>query len=52
MVSNMFDKAIQFLKEHKEIALATSEGNLPKLRIFQIMKQEGHVLYFATSACQ
>ena len=33
-----------------DIALATSEGNLPKLRIFQIMKQEGHVLYFATSA--
>ena len=43
----MFDKAIQFLQDHKEIALATSEGNLPKLRIFQIMKQEGHVLYFA-----
>ena len=50
MVSEMFDKAIQFLKDHKEIALATCEGNLPKLRIFQIMKQEGHVLYFATSA--
>ena len=50
MVSEMFDKAIQFLKDHKEIALATSEGNLPKLRIFQIMKQEGHILYFATSA--
>ena len=50
MVIEMFDKAIQFLKDHKEIALATSEGNLPKLRIFQIMKQEGHVLYFATSA--
>ena len=50
MVSAMFDKAIQFLKDHKEIALATCEGNLPKLRIFQIMKQEGHVLYFATSA--
>ena len=46
----MFDKAIQFLKDHKEIALATCEGNLPKLRIFQIMKQEGNVLYFATSA--
>jgi len=46
----MFDKAIQFLKDHKEIALATCEGNMPKLRIFQIMKQEGHVLYFATSA--
>ena len=50
MVSEMFDKAVQFLKDHKEIALATCEGNLPKLRIFQIMKQEGHVLYFATSA--
>ena len=49
MVSKMFDKAIQFLKDHKEIALATSEGNLPKLNTFQIMKQEGHVLYFATS---
>ena len=46
----MFDKAFQFLKEHKEVAFATSEGNFPKLRIFQIMKQEGHVLYFATSA--
>ena len=46
----MFKKAIQFLKDHKEIALATCEGNLPKLRIFQVMKQEGHVLYFATSA--
>ena len=46
----MFERAIQFLKDHKEIALATCEGNLPKLRIFQIMKQEGHVLYFATAA--
>ena len=50
MVNEMLARAIQFLKDHKEIALATSEGNLPKLRIFQIMKQEGHVLYFATSA--
>ena len=50
MVSEMFDKAIQFLKDHKEVAFATSEGDCPKLRIFQIMKQEGHVLYFATSA--
>ena len=46
----MFEKAIQFLKDHKVVAFATSEGNFPKLRIFQIMKQEGHVLYFATSA--
>ena len=43
MVSDMFEKVIQFLKDHKEIALATSEGNLPKLRIFQIMKQEGRL---------
>ena len=45
----MFDKAIQFLKDHKEIALATSEGNLPKLRIFQIMKQEGRLRIFLLS---
>ena len=32
-----------------ERALATSEDNIPKLRIFQVMKQEGNVLYFATS---
>ena len=42
-------KALDFLEKHNEIALATCEGNLPKLRIFQIMKQEGTVLYFATS---
>ena len=42
----MFDKAFQFLKDHKEVAFATSEGDCPKLRIFQIM----NVLYFATSA--
>jgi len=46
----MLQKALQFLKDHNEIAFATCEGNLPKMRIFQIMKQEGHVLYFATSA--
>ena len=46
----MFEKAIQFLKDHKEIALATCEGNLPKLRMFQIMRQENNLLYFATSA--
>ena len=46
----MLNKALHFLQDHKEIALATCEGNLPKLRIFQVMKQEGHVLYFATSA--
>ena len=45
----MLHTALEFLKEHNEIAFATCEGNLPKLRIFQIMKQEGTVLNFATS---
>lgn len=45
----MLHTALDFLKEHNEIAFATCEGNLPKLRIFQIMKQKGTVLYFATS---
>ena len=45
----MLHTALEFLKEHNEIAFATCEGNLPKLRIFQIMKQEGTVFYFATS---
>ena len=42
-------RALEFLREHNEIAFATSEGNLPRLRIFQIMKQDGTTLYFATS---
>ena len=45
----MLQTALDFLKEHNEIAFATCEGNLPKLRIFQIMKQKGTVLYIATS---
>ena len=46
----MMHKALDFLRNHNEIAFATCEGNFPKLRIFQIMKQENNVLYFATSA--
>ena len=46
----MIEKALQFLRDHNEIAFATCEGNLPKIRVFQIMKQQGTVLYFATSA--
>ena len=46
----MMQKALDFLRDHNEVAFATSDGHLPKLRIFQIMRQEGHVLYFATSA--
>ena len=45
----MIQQALQFLHDHNEIAFATSEGNLPKIRMFQIMKQEGNVLYFSTS---
>ena len=42
--------ALDFLIEHKEITFATCSGQLPKIRIFQIMKQEGCILYFATSS--
>ena len=45
----MLQKALDFLRNHNEVAFATSDGHLPKLRIFQIMKQEGNVLYFSTS---
>lgn len=46
----MMQQALQFLQDHNEIAFATCEGNLPKIRMFQIMKQEDMVLYFSTSA--
>ena len=46
----MMQEALDFLRSHNEIAFATCEGNLPKLRMFQIMKQENNLLYFATSA--
>ena len=49
MVNETMERALQFLRNHKDVALATSEGNIPKLRIFRVMKQEGNVLYFATS---
>ena len=46
----MMQQALQFLQDHNEIAFATCEGNLPKIRMFQSLKQEGMVLYFSTSA--
>ena len=46
----MMQQALQFLQDHNEVAFATSDGHLPKIRMFQIMKQEGTVLYFSTSA--
>jgi uncharacterized pyridoxamine 5'-phosphate oxidase family protein len=45
----MMQQALQFLHDHNEVAFATSDGHLPKVRMFQIMKQEGTLLYFATS---
>ena len=42
-------RALDFLKNHAEIAFATSEGNRPHIRIFQIMKMEDTTLFFATS---
>lgn len=42
-------KALDFLKKHHNVALATLESDRPKIRVFQIMKQEGTVFYFATN---
>ena len=36
MVSEALERALQFLRNHKDVALATSEGDIPKLRIFQV----------------
>lgn len=43
------EKVFDFLSKHKDVAFATVEQNKPKIRVFQIMKQERHTLYFATS---
>ena len=43
------EKAFDFLSSHKDVAFATVEQDRPKIRVFQIMKQEEHTLYFATS---
>ena len=47
---SMLQTALRFLDEHNEIPSATCQGDLPKIRIFQIMRREGNLLYFATSA--
>ena len=46
---SMLQTALRFLDEHNEISFATCEGDHPKIRIFQIMRREDHLLYFATS---
>ena len=43
------EKAFEFLKTNKEVAFATVEDDKPKIRVFQIMKQEKNTLYFATA---
>ena len=43
------EKALEFLKTNKEVAFATVEGDKPKIRVFQIMKQQGNTLYFVTA---
>ena len=43
------EKAFDFLSTHKDVAFATVEQDKPQIRVLQIMKQEGHTLYFATS---
>lgn len=46
----MLQTALEFLHKHNEITFATTDGTSPRLRIFQIMRQKGNTLYFATSA--
>ena len=41
----MMEKAFDFLSRHKDVAFATVEQDKPKIRVFQIMRQEGHTLY-------
>lgn len=43
------EKALDLLSKHRNIVLATIEENKPKVRVLQIMKQEGTAFYFATS---
>lgn len=37
------EKAFEFLSGHKDVAFATVEQDRPKIRVFQIMKQEGNI---------
>ncbi|EIY56432.1 hypothetical protein HMPREF1071_04195 [Bacteroides salyersiae CL02T12C01] len=43
------ENALSFLSEHKDVAFATVEGDKPKIRVFQIMKRDKDILYFATA---
>ncbi len=41
-------EALDVLRQHKDVALATIGNGRPQMRVFQIMKQEDHTLWFAT----
>ena len=41
-------EALDFLKENNEVAFATIGNGRPQMRVFQIMKQSGTTLWFAT----
>lgn len=40
----IMEKAFEFLSKHKDVAFATVEQDKSKIRVFQIMKQKGHIL--------
>lgn len=43
-------KAFHFLEKHEDMAFATCDRNdNPKVRVLQLMKTDGHSLYFAVS---
>ena len=43
-------KAFHFLEGHEDMAFATCDReHYPKVRVLQLMKTEGHTLYFAVS---
>jgi uncharacterized pyridoxamine 5'-phosphate oxidase family protein len=45
----MKQTALDFLRQHPEVCFATCENGRPRIRVFQIMRQAGTTLYFATS---
>lgn len=40
MVSTTMERALQFLRNHKDVALATSEDNIPEFLHFDLMAGE------------
>ena len=47
---NYIVQAFQFLRDHNEGVLATVADGKPQTRVFQVMRAEGTMLFFATSA--